>query len=190
MDGGDVGRAVGWMTRTLGPYAVGDDWAVPARGLEWSCRETAAHVAHDLVAYAGQLAGRADGSYLPYDLVVGEGATPTEVLRVVAAAGGMLRAVLDTAPADARAWHWGPCDPGGFAAMGCAEVLLHTWDLAGGLGADWSPPPDLCEGVLARLFPDAPAGDPAAVLLWCAGRGELPGRPRRTTWSWRAAVPD
>ena len=28
----------------------------------------------------------------------------------------------------------------------------------------------LCVAVLDRLFPDAPAVDPVAVLLWCTGR--------------------
>ncbi|MFE9657546.1 hypothetical protein [Micromonospora sp. NPDC006431] len=61
-------------------------------------------------------------------------------------------------------------------------------DLTGGLGLDWSPPPQLCAGVLGRLFPDAPDGDPAAVLLWMTGRARLGDRPRRTAWTWRAAL--
>jgi hypothetical protein len=36
---------------------------------------------------------------------------------------------------------------------------------------------------------EAPPGDPAAVLLWSTGRGELDGRPRRTSWAWQAALP-
>ncbi|GAA2741266.1 MULTISPECIES: maleylpyruvate isomerase N-terminal domain-containing protein [Kitasatospora] len=188
MDAEDVNRAVDWLTRLLEPYAD-TDWTRPALGLEWSCRETVAHVAHDLTAYAGQLAGAVQDGYLPCDLTVRTDATPRDLLRVVTAAAGLLRAVLTTAPPDARAWHWGPCDPGGFAAMGCAEVLLHGYDLAGGLGAAWTPPAGMCAAVLGRLFPDAPAGEPEAVLLWCTGRGELPGRPRRTGWVWKAALP-
>ncbi|MFJ1755134.1 hypothetical protein [Kitasatospora sp. NPDC088134] len=92
-----------------------------------------------------------------------------------------------------RAWHWGPTDPTGFAAMGVAEILLHTHDIATGLGLDWTPPAGPSAAVLARLFPDAPTGtgaDPAAVLLWCTGRTALPGLPRRTSWVWRAALPE
>jgi hypothetical protein len=51
-----VEAAVGEMTRVLMPHAEAD-WHVQAGSLEWSCWETAAHVAHDLVAYAGQVAG-------------------------------------------------------------------------------------------------------------------------------------
>lgn len=86
------------------------------------------------------------------------------------------------------AWHWGPCDPAGFAAMGVAELLLHTYDIARGLRLPWRPPPGLCAPVLSRLFPDAPQGPPTEVLLWSAGRIALPGRPRRASWSWRAAL--
>jgi hypothetical protein len=66
-----------------------------------------------------------------------------------------------------RAFHVsGVTDPEGFAAMGVLEVLVHTSDLAEGLGLDWTPSPDLCERVLARLFPGAPDDvDPWRALL-------------------------
>jgi hypothetical protein len=88
---------------------------------------------------------------------------------------------------DLRAWHWGPTDATGFAALGVDEVLVHTWDITRGLAVDWRPPPDLSAAVLDRLFPDAPPGDPADVLLWCTGRIALPGRPRLTSWVLTAA---
>lgn len=185
----DVDRAVAEMMRVLGPLADAN-WAVPAGSLEWSCRTTAAHVAHDLLAYAGQVAGRATDAYLPFDLAVRPDASPHQVLQVVTACGGLLGCALAAAGPQARAWHWGPCDPAGFAAMGVAEVLLHTYDITQGLGAPWAPPDPLCAVALRRLFPDAPPGDPARVLLWCTGRGELDGRPRRSSWTWQAALPE
>ncbi|MFD0413313.1 hypothetical protein [Streptomyces sp. NPDC127108] len=146
MDSSDVREATAELLRALGPH-TDRDWApVSAGSLEWSCRTTAAHIAHDLLA------------------------------------------ALDASPADARAWHWGPCDPTGFASMGTAEILLHTHDITRGLAVEWLPPGALCRRVLDRLFPDAPDGDPAAVLLWCTGRGDLDGRERRTSWTWRAAL--
>ncbi|MEV5764540.1 maleylpyruvate isomerase N-terminal domain-containing protein [Micromonospora sp. NPDC052213] len=187
MTGADVDRAVAEMTAVLGPH-TGRDWSVPAGGLEWSCWTTAAHVAHDLLAYAGQVAGRPEAAYLPFDLVVSPAAGPAEVLRVVGACGGLLRMAVDAAAPQTRAWHFGPCDPAGFAAMGVAETLLHTDDIARGLGVPWQPPERLSAGVVRRLFPDAPAGPAPQVLRWLTGRGELPGRPRRTSWSWQAAV--
>lgn len=189
MDHRDVDAAVAEMLRVLRPRTA-EDWTVPAGTLEWTCRRTAAHVAHDLLAYAGQLAARPTGAYLPVDLVVRPTASPAEVLQAVTACGGLLSSALATADPALRAWHWGPCDPEGFAAMGVAEILLHTYDIARGLSVDWLPPAPLCAAVLTRLLPAAPPGDPAPVLLWCTGRGELDGLPRRTSWRWEAARPD
>ncbi|MEU3722381.1 maleylpyruvate isomerase N-terminal domain-containing protein [Streptomyces sp. NPDC031705] len=183
----DVETAVAEMTRVLGPHTT-EDWSVPAGSLEWSCWTTAAHVAHDLLAYAGQVAARPTDAYLPFDLAVRTGAAPREVLQVVTAGGGLLGSALATAGPGIRAWHWGPTDATGFAAMGVAEVLLHTHDITQGLGVRWLPPAPMCAAVISRLFPDAPPGDPVRVLLWCTGRGALAGRPRRTSWTWRAAV--
>ncbi|MGW6918421.1 maleylpyruvate isomerase N-terminal domain-containing protein [Kitasatospora sp. NPDC054939] len=190
MNGDDVRTALHELRDTLGPHTGDPGWDAPAGPLEWSCRETAVHIAHDLLAYAGQLAARPARAYLPFDLTVQPAADPAEVLEVVAACGGLLATALDAAPPGLRAWHWGPCDPSGFAAMGVAEILLHTHDIANGLGLRRLPPAGLSAAVLARLFPDAPDGEPARVLLWCTGRAELGGRPRRTSWTWRAAVDD
>jgi hypothetical protein len=189
LDNRDVDEAVAEMMRVLGPH-VTKDWTVPAGPVEWSCWTTAAHVAHDLLAYAGQLAARPADAYLPFDLNVRPGNPPHDVLRVIAASGALLSCALAKAGPDVRAWHWGATDPTGFAAMGVAEVLLHTHDITQGLGVRWLLPGPMCSAVVLRLFPDAPPGDTAQVLLWCTGRSELPGHPRRTSWTWQAALPD
>ena len=65
-------------------------------------------------------------------------------------------------------------DPEGFAAMGVVEVLVHMRDVAAGLGIDWTPPEDLCDRVLYRLFPGRADRTPRwETLLWATGRGEL-----------------
>jgi hypothetical protein len=51
MDGSDVEAVLQDVLATLRPQ-VGADWDVPAGELQWSCRATAAHLAHDLLAYA------------------------------------------------------------------------------------------------------------------------------------------
>ncbi|WDZ83119.1 maleylpyruvate isomerase N-terminal domain-containing protein [Micromonospora cathayae] len=187
LDGPAVTGAAAELVRVLRPQVHGD-WTVPAGPLQWSCRDTAVHVAHDLLAYAGQLAGRPTDGYLPFDLTVPDTAGPADVLRVVTACATLLATAVDTADPDVRAWHWGPCDPEGFAAMGVAEILLHTHDITRGLGVPWRLPADASAAVLRRLFPDAPDGEAAAVLLWSTGRAPLGDRPRRTGWSWRAAL--
>jgi hypothetical protein len=127
-------------------------------------------------------------AYLPFDLVIHADAPPRDVLQVVVASGRLLSSALAAAGPDARAWHWGATDPGGFAALGVNEILVHTYDITQGLGIGWLPPESLCAAVLARLFPDAPEGDPVQVLLWCTGRTELEDRPRVTSWIPKAAI--
>jgi hypothetical protein len=183
-----VQAAVAEMVRVLAPHTDRDWRAVKAGTLEWSCWTTAAHVAHDLLAYAGQVSAAPPDAYLPFDLTIVDTARPAQVLQVVTACSGLLVSAISTADPATRAWHWGPCDPGGFAAMGVAETVLHTFDLTRGLDIAWQPPADLCAGVLARLFPHAPPGDPVEVLLWSTGRGDLPGRDRVTHWVWKAAL--
>lgn len=185
MTGDDVDDAVTEMVRVLGPHVTAD-WTVGAGTLDWSCWTTAAHIAHDLLAYAGQVAGGASDSYLPFDLAVHADVPPAEVLRVAAACGGLLSGAIAAATPGATAWHFGPSDAGGFAAMGVGETLLHTYDITSGLGIPWRPSARLSAGVLQRLIPDAPHGDPVDVLLWRTGRADLPDLPPPGPWGWHA----
>jgi mycothiol maleylpyruvate isomerase-like protein len=187
MDGRDVEQAVAEMVRVLTPYEPAD-WRCRAGTLDWSCWATAAHVAHDLLAYAGQVTARPDSAYLPFDLMVRDNASTRDLLQIVAGCGRLLSTALTVAEPTVRAWHWGPTDPSGFAAMGVNETLMHTHDITEGLGVRWHPPESLCTAVLDRLFPDAPAGDPVRILLWSTGRADLPGHPRVTSWIVKAAI--
>jgi hypothetical protein len=149
------------------------DWSVKAGSLEWDCWETVEHLADDLFSYAVQLGPvrppldtevpfawsckRPDG---PANAVFADRAAgPAGLLQVLDACGALLTAIVRTTPHTVRAHHvFGAADPEGFAAMGVVETLVHTHDVAEGLGVDWTPPADLCDRVLARLFPDAPTG--------------------------------
>ena len=184
MDSRDVDQAVAEMVRVLSPHTT-QDWQTRAGSLEWTCWKTAAHIAHDLLAYAGQVAARPITAYLSFDLTVSADATPQDVLGVVIACGGLLSSAIATAHPETRAWHHGPCNLSGFAAMGVAETLLHTYDITQGLEVPWVPPEHLSSAVLSRLMPDAPAGDPVQVLLWSHGRAELDGQPHIASWVWK-----
>jgi GNAT superfamily N-acetyltransferase len=194
--GGDyVEEAVASCTAVLSS-ALDRDWEqVRAGGLDWSCRRTAAHIASDLLAYAGQLAGRAQDAYVPFEITVDgtdddglDRADNAGLVQVIETTGALFAATLRTTPREVRAFHPYPfrsADREGFAAMGVAEVLLHTHDLATGLGLPYEPPAPLAEAVLTRIFPHVrPGPDHWSTLLWATGRGELPGRTRLTEWRW------
>ncbi|MFJ8633888.1 GNAT family N-acetyltransferase [Streptomyces sp. NPDC093568] len=168
---------------------VDQDWAgVKAGRLDWNCRQTAEHIAGDLIAYAGQLAGRAQHDYVPFEITLDEGTDNQGHLHVIETTGALLTAALRTTPPDVRAFHPYPfrsANGEGFAAMGVAEVLLHTHDIAEGLGVAYEPPAELPEFVLTTIFPQVrPGPDHWRTLLWATGRGDLPGRPPVTEWRW------
>jgi uncharacterized protein (TIGR03083 family) len=125
--------------------------------------------------------------WLPPMLAWRAGLTPEEGLAAHAAAAALLAAVMRGVPPEARGYHGQPTDAEGFAAMHCDEVLVHSYDIALGLGVAFSPPPDLTRRVRDRLFPWTPAGDPWTTLLWCNGRVALPDHDRLTDWSWHPA---
>ncbi|MFE5259301.1 GNAT family N-acetyltransferase [Streptomyces coelicoflavus] len=170
--------------------ATDRDWDTARAGrLDWNCRYTAEHVASDLIAYAGQLAGRATEAYVPFEITLDEGTGNEDVLQVIETTGALLAATLRTTPREVRAFHPYPfrsADREGFAAMAITEVFLHTHDIAEGLGLTYEPPAERCADLLARLFPHVrPGTDPWPTLLWATGRGDLPGRPPVTEWRWR-----
>ncbi|MET7136103.1 hypothetical protein MT994_18545 [Cellulosimicrobium sp. MI9406] len=198
--GDDVRVAVRWLADRLvdQPVSAFDAQAGPVR---WSCWTTTEHVVDDLLAYALQLAALPALAYVPLVGPRGEGeiahvdraAGTAGLVEALVGGGELLATLAETRPADARAFHpYGVSDADGFAAMGVVEVLVHGHDVLLGLTHAPTPfPPGLAARALTRLFPDVGTGpdeDPDAVLLWATGRGELPGRPRRTRWRWDASV--
>ncbi|MGW1140816.1 maleylpyruvate isomerase N-terminal domain-containing protein [Streptomyces zhihengii] len=196
----DVDHAVRLCTDLLRSAPDDAAWERPAGTLTWDCRETVEHLADDLFAYAAQLGlrtgppdrevpfrygARRPGG--PASTVFADPKAGREgLVQVVESCGALLVAMVRTTPPDVRGHHvFGASDPEGFAAMGIVETLVHTHDVAEGLGLEWEPPGELCARVLTRLFPDVPAGHgPWPALLWATGRGELPGLPRRSAWRW------
>jgi uncharacterized protein (TIGR03083 family) len=186
----DLDRAVRMMGEVLEPLSA-RDWSVAAGTLDWTCRETLAHIGHELLAYATQVAGRVPDSPLPLDLVIRDDAPVGDVLSAVEACGGLLVAALRAAAPDTRAWHFGSCDASGFAALGVAEVVLHMYDISRGLEVEWWPPAKFSTRILARLAPDAAAQQrrktgkrqhSTQVLLRHTGRPGDVG-----PWQWRIA---
>jgi catechol 2,3-dioxygenase-like lactoylglutathione lyase family enzyme len=178
------------------------DWWAPAGDLEWPCWETVEHVADDLVFYGAQLGAPGHHGYLPLEAVARRPGAAANVIRADPAAGpegllavltgsaALLAAIVRVTPPDVTGHHtFGPADPEATAAMGVLETLVHTHDVAQGLGVPFAPDPDLCARVLSRLLPDVEqASDPWTTLLWACGRIALPDRPRREGWRWDNAV--
>ena len=173
----DVRETASACRRALEPVADAD-WDSPAGDLEWSCRTTLGHLLSALLYYAINLtlrsaeprpSGQADPS-LPV----------AELLDAVEGRAALLAAVCAAAPPEARGAHaWGMADASGFAALACDELLLHTSDIAAGLGVRFDPPRELCARVLGRLFPWAPRDpDSWEALRWANGRASLGERPR------------
>lgn len=176
------------VCRTALEPALDADWTVPAGGLEWSCRRTLDHLVDALLYYSVDLA--VGGADRPFPRS-GDGQAPvSHLLESVASAAAVLAAVAQGVPAGTRGYHpAGMADAEGFLAMGCDEILIHTDDIARGLGVAFDPPEGLCARVLARLFPWAPSGHAAgAALRWANGRAALRGHPRQDPdWYWHCA---
>jgi hypothetical protein len=185
-----ISEAVAETQRALLPR-VDADWSVMASDLDWSCWKTGVHIADDLVFYASQIIDQPSEGHVPFEITMESSADPQGLLRTIAVCGAILQRTVAAARPGDRGYHvYGTSDAEGFAAMGVVETLVHTYDIARGLGLDWRPPAWLCAPALARLFPEAPPGDPAAVLLWCTGRTSLDARPRREQWRWDGTVRD
>jgi uncharacterized protein (TIGR03083 family) len=186
----DLDAAVDTLSAALRP-AVERDWSRQAGVMELDCWHVAEHIGDCLLSYAGQLVARPDGRYVRFLAKADDDASPAEVLEFAETGARILAATVRSAEPDARAYHpSGRADVEGFVGMGCVETLLHGEDIANGLGSGLTPATDLCERLLARMFPharDEMAGlDAWTALRWYTGRLPIPGREPPAFWHWRA----
>ncbi|MFN0070320.1 MAG: hypothetical protein ACKVVP_02375 [Chloroflexota bacterium] len=184
----DVRRAAAAMLETLQPRA-GADWSVQAGDLDWDCRTTLGHVAHAIDRYALYLAGPATAR-LPFQMAHHPECSAADLLQITDLRAAALCQIAVAASPETRGFHvFGNPDPEGYIAMGCIEILVHTDDIARGLGTTFTPPADVTRAMLARLFPWAPTDtDSWATLQWATGRIDLPGHARvAPDWAWHAS---
>ena len=164
------------------------DWSAVIPEMDWTVAKAISHISETVLWYTTDLsAGPREVSTM--DLRVRQDSSPTDLIATVETFCAALSFVVDGVPPGTRGWHPdGRADASGFAAMGCDEVLVHTWDAGRGLGLDFHPPSALSDMVLRRLFPWAPEDtEPWPTLLWANGRIELDSRPRQTEWRWHCA---
>ena len=166
----DVLRAAAAAASALRPH-VDADWSVPAGGLEWSVEATVVHVLGALAKESLYLASRSN-RFIAVGVVKFRDAPPAELVGSLVPAAQALANVARATPAGTLAYHsTGMTDAEGYLAIGCAEVLVHTWDACCGLGAEFVGPADVASAVLARTFPWVEAGEqPWETLLWASGR--------------------
>jgi hypothetical protein len=184
--GDDVRHAVEVCTGALWPR-LGDNWSAQVPGLDFTVSSVIAHASVTSLWYSLDVwAGREDSA--GFELSVKADASPEALVAGLAQAGMACAASVDAAAPDQRGYHpYGSPDPSGFAAMACAELLIHTDDALRGLRNRLDAPRELAADVLARLFPwHAPDADPWLTLLWAHNRPT--DRPTTAgTWRWHPA---
>ncbi len=152
MNGNDV-RATAVVCRTFLAEAPESGFAAVSPPIGIPVRKVVAHVAEVLLWYATDLAA-GESPLSTMRLTVRDDATPADLIHTVETFAGVLAAVVDATPPGVRGFHdWGRPDAAGFAAIGCVELLAHTWDAAGGLGVAFVPPAELVRPVVRRVFP-------------------------------------
>lgn len=189
MIGDDVRHAADVCVAALTPR-LGGDWSAPVPGLDFTVSSVLAHASLGPLWYAlDTWAGTTDSS--GFKLTVADDAPPEALIAGLQQAAMVCAASLDAAPPDLRGFHpAGSPDRSGFAAMACAELLVHTDDALRGLGTRLDAPRPLAAAVLARLFPNQEAdADPWQTLLWAHTRPTSLTRPPNGTWRWHPAPP-
>lgn len=188
----DLATAAALCRDTLRPWAD-RDWSVPAGDLEWTCRRTLDHIIDVQLFLGANAAMRSTSRVLPPRNGDPAADVPT-LLDTVVATATMLERICAAMGSDDRGFHpAGQADAEGMRAQGAAEILQHVHDVATGLGETFAAPTDLCDRMVARLFPWAPDADACPerwlALLWCSGRIALPDRPRLDADWWIQAAP-
>src|SRR5439155_20094125 len=149
--------------------------------LEWDVEMTVAHFIGALAKETLYLASRST-RFIAINPGKFRNATHAELVRSIVPAAQALADTAVAPPPGALAYHnTGMTDAEGYLAMGCGEVLVHTWDACRGLAVEFPGSDELAAAVLARTFPwvETPPNDgPWRTLLWAFGRIALAARPR------------
>ena len=194
-------RVLDQILTTLGQFD-NDAWEAPAQGLSWSCRGTAAHLVDGLATYALQLAGESPPQRGYVELLKpppwqqnsprmalwpDPRSGTAGIVSCLDATGGLLGAVVQSAPPERRGWHpYGISDASGFAAMGIIEASAHTHDICSAHGVQFCAEDRAVSRALNRLFPAAiRSGNAWQDLL--AATGRTPDA-RKQPWSWDSTV--
>lgn len=165
----DVVAAAMVAEAALRPVA-GRDWSARAGPLEWDVGQTITHMIGATAKYTLYLASRCQ-HFIALSVACWPDAASEEIIDSAVPVATGLAAVAEATPPDVRAFHAsGPASAADYVGLACVELLVHTSDALGGLGADFVPPAGLCRRVLAQQFPGAGAGNAWHGLLAATGR--------------------
>jgi uncharacterized protein (TIGR03083 family) len=155
------------------------DWSVRAGDLEWTVDRTIAHMTGAPAKYAFYLSSRST-RFVAVRVWPEADATRQERLEAIEACAAALAGVAATAPKDVFGFHVsGMRNAAQFLAMGCEELLVHTYDVTCGLGLPYEPPEDLCRLVIEYMYPGQQEQRPVwPFLVWLSGRRH----PAATGW--------
>jgi hypothetical protein len=190
----DLRSAAALCQQTLAPL-LDADWEQPVAGLGWSRRRTLQHIANALDWYTLLLAEPSSDQFLSLGLRYVEQPI-RDLLAIVSKRAGLLARLAAVSEPSVRGYHyWGRPDPTGYVAMGCAEIVLHTDDIAQSFGHTLSGPDAPCRRLVKRLFPWAPLVselgpevDGWTLLRWATGRLSLPELGQvAPDWTWHAS---
>jgi hypothetical protein len=140
--------------------AADRDWTIPAASTGWSCLATADHAVDCVYAPAFFLASRKLDAYplAGSNLELGADATPEELVESLAIATRITAAVVNDAPANARAIifrrpHVLIGSAPDFVPRAALELILHANDVAAGLGLAFEPGEGLCRRLREHTRP-------------------------------------
>jgi hypothetical protein len=166
--------------------AVTGDWSVAAGTLDWSCWRTVDHVTDCIFSYTLQLAGEVRDGWLHLEeLHAKPDATPEQLLDALGTVARLFEVVLGSTPPDSVASDGlSDLDGADWAARALNELLLHTYDVASGLGSAFEPSAAVCAFVLAspKLWmydgvDRADTHDPWRTMLVSSGRAVAAADP-------------
>jgi uncharacterized protein (TIGR03083 family) len=182
----DLAQSSQLVVTQLRPLA--DDWSVPVPRLRWDARRVADHLIGVVFGYAIQLVLRPDGP-TPRLRRHDPDLSPGDLIELFDGGSRLLVMAASDVPDGTRLFHpTGRPDAAGYVAMACDEILIHGADIAAAFGQPLVVPDHLAAGVVARLFPWAPAGYGGwQTLLWANGRADLGSLPAASPrWRWHA----
>ncbi|MBT4516260.1 MAG: hypothetical protein HOC77_14355 [Chloroflexi bacterium] len=176
----------GAAAHTVLAQITASGWSDRPPNMEWTRLVTVTHICSALLFYATQLAvgsGKHEETIRPDESTM----TGEKLPELLISQCKLLAAVAKGSPPNTRGFHpVGQPDAEGFLAMGCTEILLHTWDAMAGTGIEFKGDDGVADRVLRRLLPWAPTETPRwQTFLFATGRGELPGyESPGDRWMW------